>query len=54
MTNTAEIGVESFEAFLRRARAQTWAGGAEPTRTTPRGEKQYEYGEGSLVYRDEP
>jgi len=52
MTNTDENSVEHLEAFLLRARAQTWAGGAEPTRTTPRGEKQYEYSEGALVYRD--
>lgn len=47
-----EISTESFEAFLQRARAHTWAGGAEPTRVTPQGETQYEYKEETRLYRD--
>lgn len=46
------MSTEFLEAFLQKARANTWASGAEPTRVTPRGETQYEYGEGTLLYRD--
>ncbi len=47
-----EISARSFEAFLQRARASTWAGGAEPARVTPQGETHYEYKEGFRLYRD--
>lgn len=38
--------------FLTSARARTYAGGAEPTRTDPSGAKVYELHEGDLRYRD--
>lgn len=47
-----EISAASFEAFLQRARANTWASGAEPTRVTAQGETQYEYKEEARLYRD--
>jgi len=47
-----EMSREAAEAFLVRARAQTWASGAEPTQGERPGEKQYAYSEDSISYRD--